>query len=106
VPVKLTNNAYSQIPQAVGPADTSITVAAGSGAVFPDLGDDDWFFATIISVSNYFEIVKVVARVDDTFTVERGAEDTTPLSFPANSRIELRVTTGNVDIMQQNVLLL
>lgn len=106
MPVKLTNNAYSQLPQAVGPADTVLTVAAGTGTVFPDLGNDDWFFATLVSVTNYFEIVKVVARVNDTLTVERGAEDTAPLSFPANSRIELRVTTGNIDVTQQNVLLL
>lgn len=104
--LKLTNNAYSQIVESIGSSDTTLTVATGTGAVFPDLGDEDWFFATLISVTNYFEIVKVTARVDDTFTVERGAEGTTPLSFPANSRIELRVTTGNVDINQQNVLLL
>lgn len=104
--LKLTNNAYSQIVESIGSGDTTFTVVTGTGAVFPALGDEDWFFATLISVTNYFEIVKVTARVDDTFTVERGAEGTTPLSFPANSRIELRVTTGNVDINQQNVLLL
>lgn len=104
--VRLTNNAYAQIPAAVSAGDINITLAEGEGARFPELGTGDWFFATLLSVTNYFEIVRVTERVDDVLTVERGAESTVPLSFPANSRVELRVTSGNVDVNNQNVLLL
>ena len=104
--VRLANNAYSQIVSALGVADTELTVTAGEGNRFPELGTDDWFYATILSVSGAFEIVRVNARLVDVFTIVRGAENTIALSFSADSRIELRVTSGNIDIANQNVLLL
>lgn len=106
MPVRITNNAYAQIPAAIAVDTTSIDVASGYGGKFPELGEGEWFYATLLSVSGHYEIVKVTSRTSDTLTLERGAEGTTPLEFAANSRIELRVTKGNVDIMNQNVLLL
>lgn len=104
--VKLANNAYSQIAAALASNADTLTVTSGHGARFPALGSGDWFFATLLSMSGAFEIVRVTARVDDVLTIERGAEGTIPISFPVDSRIELRVTTGNIDINNQNVLLL
>jgi hypothetical protein len=39
-------------------------------------------------------------------TLVRGQEGTLAIPFPANSRIELRVTAENISILNQDVLLL
>ena len=94
--VQLKNNASTTIPSSVSSTDTSLVVAAGTGAEFPTLGAGDYFYATIQDVNNHFEIVKVTARADDTMTVTRAQEGTLAIPFPANSRFELRVTVENM----------
>lgn len=94
--IQLTNNAVSTIPLAIASTDTSFTVSTGDGALFPTLGATDYFNATISSTTGNYEIVKITARTDDTFTVTRGQEGTVAIPFSANSRIELRVTVANV----------
>jgi hypothetical protein len=94
--VQLTNNATAIIPLAVGSGATTFAVSSGAGALFPTLGATDYFYATLVSPTNVLEIVKVTARADDTFTVLRGQEGTASVSFPANSRLELRATAANI----------
>lgn len=94
--IKLTNNASTTVPLAISSTDTSLSVAAGTGAQFPVLGTGDYFFATIQDVNNHFEIVRVTARIDDVMTVTRGQESTLAIPFPANSRFEVRVTVQNI----------
>jgi len=94
--VQLKNNASTTVPLAISSTATSLTVAAGTGALFPTLGTGDYFYATIQDVDNHFEIVKVTARADDVMTIERAQEGTLAIPFPANSRFELRVTVENV----------
>lgn len=104
--LKIANNAFATIPAAVDSVQTLITVASGLGARFPALGASDYFYATLVDVSGNYEIVKVTARVDDVMTVVRGQEGTLAIPFPANSRMELRVITKNLDIYDLDVLLL
>lgn len=105
--VKLKNNAVSTIPSSITAGQTSITVTTGTGVVFPTLGVGDYFFATISSVANAYEVVKVTARSGDVLTITRAQEGTTALSFPAASRIELRVTAQSIiDLLDQDFLLL
>jgi len=94
--IKLTNNAATLIPSAVSSTQTALTVSTGSGVLFPTLGAGDYFYATIQDVNNHFEIVKVTARTDDAMTIVRAQEGTLAISFPANSRFELRVTVENM----------
>lgn len=94
--IQLKNNAASTIPLAVSSTATTFTIATGDGVLFPTLGASDYFYATISSTTNNYEIVKVTARTDDTFTVVRGQEGTVAIPFSTNSRIELRVTVSNV----------
>ena len=94
--IKLTNNAATTVPLAVSSTDTTLTVAPGTGAAFPELGTGDYFHATLQSVGNQFEIVRVTARTDDTMTITRGQENTVAIPFPANSRFEIRVTVENI----------
>jgi hypothetical protein len=94
--IKLTNNAAALVPSAVTSTQTTLTVAAGKGALFPILGTGDYFFATLMDVSGNFEIVKVTARTDDVMTLVRAQEGTLAIPFPANSRFEHRITAATV----------
>lgn len=92
----VTNNALSIVQEALSNTATTFTVASGEGALFPTLGTQDYFYATLVSAVGNFEIVKITARADDSFTMERGQEGTIAIPFPAFSRIELRVTAANI----------
>lgn len=91
-----TNNAFALIPGAVSSLATSITVESGKGALFPILGAGDYFYTTLVDVSGNYEIVKATARTGDILTIDRGQQDTLAIPFPANSRVELRVTAASV----------
>lgn len=91
-----TNNAYALIPGAVSSLDTSITLESGKGSLFPILGTGDYFYVTLVDVSGNYEIVKATARTGDILTVDRAQQGTLAIPFPANSRIELRVTAANI----------
>ena len=93
---KFSNNATTTITARISNTDTTITVATGTGALFPTLGAGEYFKATLQDVNNNFEIVKVTARADDTMTVLRGQDGTLAVPFAANSRFELRVLATNV----------
>jgi hypothetical protein len=94
--VKVANNATTTIPADLSSTALSVTVATGTGALFPILGGSDYFYATLTDVNNNYEIVKVTARTDDVMTIVRGQSGTLALPFAANSRFELRVTAESV----------
>ena len=105
--IKLKNNAVSAVPLEINDVQTSIDLVTGTGTLFPTLGVSDYFYATISSVANAYEVVKVTALSTDTLTIERAQEGTTALSFPAGSRIELRVTAQNIiELINEDYLLL
>jgi len=95
--IKLKNNAFSFITTSISASDVGLVVTAGDGSKFPVLGSGDYFYATLESTGNTTEIVKVTARSGDTMTIVRAQEGTSANSFAAGSRIELRVTVGNVE---------
>jgi hypothetical protein len=92
---KFSNNATTTTTARISSTDTTITVAAGTGGLFPVLGAGEYFKATLQDTNNNFEIVKVTARADDTMTVVRGQDGTLAVPFAANSRFELRVLASN-----------
>lgn len=92
--VLVKNNAFSTLASGILAGDTSITVAAGTGARFPAAGGADYFYATLINTSNQLEVVKVTARSTDTLTVVRAQDGTTARAYSASDRIELRVTAA------------
>jgi photosystem II stability/assembly factor-like uncharacterized protein len=94
--LKFTNNATTTTTARLSDTDTTVVVAAGTGALFPTLGAGEYFKATLQDTNNNFEIVRVTARADDTMTVARGQDGTLAIPFPANSRFELRVLAGSV----------
>lgn len=94
--IQLSNNAIATVPSAVSSTQTTLTVAAGKGPLFPILGSGDYFYATLNDVNNNFEIVKVTARTDDVMTMTRAQEGTLAIPFPANSRFEHRITAATI----------
>ena len=90
--IKVANNANATLAASITNSATSITVTSGQGARFPTLSAGDYFYATLIDVSNNLEIVKVTARSTDVLTVVRAQESTTARAYSTGDRIELRLT--------------
>lgn len=114
-----TNNASALLAASVIPADTTIQVAAGFGALFPSPTGGQFFYATLVADTGDIEIVKCTSRTGDNLTVVRAQDGTTAQSFTLNvTRVELRIVaislteflqknggtmTGGVDFNQQTL---
>jgi hypothetical protein len=99
--IKFTNNATSTLASSINNSVTSLSVAGGQGGLFPTLSGADIFYATISNAGGSVEIVKVTARSTDTFTVVRGQDSTSALSWNAGDKIELRATAAGLTAMAQ-----
>lgn len=96
--LKLSNNAISRLAADISNAATTITLEAGTGALFPSIGAGEWFPATIFANPG-LEIVRVTARSGDTLTVERGQEGTAAQAFTSGAFIEVRLTVAALSEM-------
>lgn len=94
--LKLSNNAVGFLAAALSPADTALALQPGQGSPFPVLAAGDWCPGTLIGASGTVEIVRVTARADDAFTVQRAQESTSAKAFNAGDRFELRLTAGTL----------
>lgn len=95
--VLFANNATSTLASGITNVATSLTVAGGTGALFPTLSGGNVFYATLVDASNNIEIVKVTARSTDTFTIVRAQEGTTGRAFSTGHKVELRLTAAGLD---------
>lgn len=98
--IRVSNNATSRLVTAISAGDTTISIMAGTGGRFPELGTGDWFPLTAFNASGQVEIMRCTARAGDSLTVERGKENTAAMAWPADTPIEIRVTAGIVEAMQ------
>ena len=87
-----TNNAATTLASGVLIGDTSLTVAAGTGAEFPTLTGSEYFYCTIANNAGSVEIIKVTARSTDTFTIVRGQDGTSAAAWSSGDKVELRLT--------------
>lgn len=94
--VLYTNNASTTLASGITNSATSLTVATGTGALFPSLSGGDVFYATLASGSTY-EIVKVTARSTDTFTIVRAQDGTSAAVWSTGDLVELRITKALLD---------
>jgi len=96
--IKFKNNAKSTLASGINTTDTSLTLVAGGGVMFPALTGVEYFYLTIIDQATYgtdsevFEIVKVTAVTGDVLTIERAVDNSTARAAIADDVIELRVT--------------
>jgi hypothetical protein len=94
------NNAASTLASGISNTDTSLTVSAGQGGLFPSPTGSDYFLCTLQSGTSFpIEIVKVTARSTDTFTIVRGQEGTTPQAWLTGAKVELRITAGEMNAL-------
>jgi len=96
-----TNNAYTALAASIVPTDTVIQVTAGTGGLFPNPTGGNYFYLTLISLTNneQMEIVQCTARVGDVLTVVRGAEGTTPQAFSISDNVQLRITAAGLEAL-------
>ena len=94
--IKLANNASGTLATSINASDTGAVLTTGDGAEFPTLAANQYFYATLESIANTLEIVKVTARSGDSITIVRAQESTIANSFAAGSRFELRVTAQSI----------
>jgi len=88
--VKVTNNGFSTLASGINNSVTTIALASGEGARFPNPSSPDVFYATLIDTSNNLEVVKVTARSTDSLTVVRAQDNTSARAFSTGDRFELR----------------
>jgi hypothetical protein len=97
-----TNNASTTLASGINSSVTSLTVAGGTGALFPNPTAGQYFYTTLSNIAGtIIEIVKVTARSTDTFTIVRGQDNTAAASFIAGDKVELRVTAADLNNFSQ-----
>ena len=99
--IKFTNNATTTLASGINSSATSLTVATGTGALFPSLSGSDVFYVTLANLTGTVEIVKVTARSSDTFTIVRAQDNTTATSWTTGDKVELRPTAVALTAMAQ-----
>lgn len=92
---KYTNNARTTLVSAILSTDTTLSVTSSVG--FPSISSAaDHFYVTLDDGTN-IEIVKVTGVSSNTFTgCVRGQEGTTARSFAGTTKVENRLTAGNI----------
>lgn len=86
------NFSKSTLASGLAPAGTSLTVAAGEGALFPTAGSGTTFDIVIYNTSAQREVCKCTSRTGDVLTITRAQEGTTALSWNAGDRVGHRLT--------------
>jgi hypothetical protein len=95
--VLIANNAKSTLAAAIGPLDTTLTVASGTETLFPSPSGGDYFYVTLEnSTGTVREIVKVTNRSSTTFTIVRAQDDTLANIFALGSVVELRINKASL----------
>ena len=99
MPQLFANNAASTLAAAITAADTSLTLAAGTGSKFPSLAAGDFFLLTLTQAGQEtsWEIVEVTARAGDVLTVVRAQEGGVAAAWGIGAKAELRITAGALD---------
>lgn len=94
------NNATSVLASGIATAATSLQLAPGTGARFPNPGNGHYFLLTLYQMSGStevnHEIVKCTARNGDTLTIARAQENTVARSFNTADPVSLRLTAGSL----------
>lgn len=95
--IDLKNNAVGYLQSDINDSQTTLILQPGEGNNFPTVDGANFVFVTIQNINGEYEIVRCTGRSGDVLTIERGQESTMPLPFPKMSRVEVRVTVGNIE---------
>jgi hypothetical protein len=97
------NNAKATLLGSISAVATSLTLSSGSGVLFPTIVTVGDFFIITIEDSGVIEIVKAVATSGDIFTIQRAQEGTTARAWNAGTSVELRLTAGAIQKIQNDM---
>jgi hypothetical protein len=101
--LQFANNATTTLAQPITAISTTIYVAAGTGALFPQPTTGFNFLATIYNTSSTLdEVVLVTARNGDQLTVTRAQEGTIAQTWIVGNTIGMYPTKGTMEKMVQN----
>jgi hypothetical protein len=93
-----TNNAATTLASSISSTATSLSVASGTGSLFPNPTGTQYFYCTLqATTGSTIEIIKVTARSSDTFTIIRGQDGTGGSSFTAGDKVELRIVAATMN---------
>jgi len=95
------NNAATTLASGITNTATSLSVASGTGSLFPNPTGGQYFYMTLANTSGTVEIVKCTARSTDTFTVTRGQDGTSAVSWNSGDKVEQRVVAADLNNMGQ-----
>jgi len=103
------NNAGTTIASSLNTTQTAVSVATGTGALFPTPGVGQYFALTLTAAGNTTgipnEIVYVTAVAGDNFTIQRGQEGTSPNSWSVGASAQNLWTKGQaLALVQQSQL--
>lgn len=91
------NDGSSLLASSILAADSSLTVTATEGSLFPSPSGGDYAILTIEDDLGNIEIVKLTSRAGDVLSITRAQESTVALDFASGSRVEVRITKGSLD---------
>lgn len=100
------NNAATTIASAISAVATSVTLASGTGALYPSPGTNQYFKATMYPATagtQAPEIVHVTARSSDTLTIVRAQEGTAAQSWGSGAVFDNLITAGTLSVLPQQV---
>jgi hypothetical protein len=92
---KVKNNAASELAVAITAGATGLTLKTGEGSRFPA------GFPYHITIDD--EIMAVTARTDDTLTVTRAQESTSPAAHNAGAAVRLNITAALIEELQTQI---
>src|SRR6516164_4535140 len=97
------NNASTTISGSITSAATSVALAAGTGALFPNPTGGNFYVATFYdqATKTVNEIVHVTAMVGDVATIQRAQESTTARAWNAGDIFANLVTAGTLNAFVQ-----
>ena len=91
------NNAATTLAGDITDSGLTLTVATGTGSLFPSPAAGQQFHVTLVRASDSAtEIVRVTARTSDSFTIVRAQESTSAKAFVTGDKVELRVTNAGL----------
>ena len=92
-----THNAATTLASGITNSATTLTVASGTGTLFPSPTGSQYFYCTLANLAGTVEVIKVTARSTDTFTIVRGQDGTSAVAWNTGDKVELRL--NRVDLL-------
>lgn len=101
--IVFSNFAYATLAAPLGLSDVSMTVASGTGSLFPSPTGGDYAVLVLLdeATKEIREVIWVTARSGDTMTIQRAKEGTTAKVWLVGDICQLATTAGTLGAMQQ-----